>query len=456
MPLMIGAPGMCPTGVSPRPLERLLTHTEARVKHYMLGTDRLQRLRSDYSTSNIKKALKENRLDQIEVREGGCRDVVLTFNSQEELKSNIHSIKEWFQDWSQFVLEWKLEVHVEHERCVWLRCQGIPLNLWNRNTLNNIRALWRSVFNLEVDISHLKSFFYSRIKVVTSCMELIKKTINLECKGKLHPIPVYEDHLVNLEESISLKHIGTEDCSSNVNLGRVVEANSTEVCYKEKEDEAEMAEGYDLSGTAMAFPIEVAQRKELTHYYIGEEVDTVVEETSCDVEFSRPSAVSVKEIMMEERAPRPKSNDNSEECVEQALTPGFFKSLSRPKEGLGPGINLEVDLAHPRGEQLVQDQGQVRPPAITINPLRNAKKTGKKRAQMEGFSRFARLYGHKAVAISKHTSKFVIFRPVVAALAQSDLSEGDSSSHSYLLKEAKAIVQLGKSLGINFRGKEDL
>ncbi|KAL7205813.1 hypothetical protein ACSBR2_018684 [Camellia fascicularis] len=81
--------------------------------HSWLYESVIIRLRSDYSTSNIKKALKENRLDQIEVREGGCRDVVLTFKSQEELKSNIHSIKEWFQDWSQFVLEWKLEVHIE-------------------------------------------------------------------------------------------------------------------------------------------------------------------------------------------------------------------------------------------------------------------------------------------------------------------------------------------------------
>ncbi|KAL7230023.1 hypothetical protein ACSBR2_008549 [Camellia fascicularis] len=441
MSFMTGAPGMCTAGVDPIPSERLLTHTEARVKHLIFAIDRLQRyskgsqpsggttnmtikvnevghgwlyesviikLRSDYSTSSIKKALKENGLDQVEVRERGGRDVVLTFKSQEELKSNIHSIKEWFQDWSQFILEWKLLVHIEQKRCVWLRCQ---------------------------------------------------------------------------EESISSKHTGIEDCSSNVNLGRVVEVNSTEVCYKEKKDEAEMAKGYDQSGAAMASLIELAQRKELTHCYSGEEVDTVVGKTPCDMEFSRPSAVGVKETMMEECAPCPKSNDNSER----------------------PGINLEVDLAHPCGEQLVpgpinmpyesqsirpnsnclmlgcqslllfksprphtkivtngsvilsiQDQGQVRSPAITLNPLRNAKKTRKKKAQMKGFSRFARLYGHKAVATSKHTSKSIIFRPTKATLAQLDVSYGDSSSHNYLLKKAKATVQLGKSLGINFRGKEDV
>ncbi|KAL7214783.1 hypothetical protein ACSBR1_027047 [Camellia fascicularis] len=55
------------------------------------------RLHSDYSIHSIRKALKEKGLDQVVVREGGGHDVILTFKSQEELKSNIHSIKEWFQ-----------------------------------------------------------------------------------------------------------------------------------------------------------------------------------------------------------------------------------------------------------------------------------------------------------------------------------------------------------------------
>ncbi|KAL7185024.1 hypothetical protein ACSBR2_027046 [Camellia fascicularis] len=186
----------------------------------------------------------------------------------------------------------------------------------------------------------------------------------------------------------------------------------------------------------------------------------MVEETPCDVEFSRPSVVGVKEAMMEECAPCPKSNDKSEKCMDG------------PREGLGPGITLEVDLAHPLGEQLAQgpnesqcirpntnglllfkspgphtniatsgseilsihDQGQVKTPTITLSHLQNTRKPRKKKAQMEGFSRFTRLYGHKASAISKHTSKSIIFRPTAAALAQSDLSEGYSSSHSYLLK----------------------
>ncbi|KAL7185023.1 hypothetical protein ACSBR2_027045 [Camellia fascicularis] len=132
-----------------------------------------------------------------------------------------------------------------------------------RNTLNNIGALWGTVLNLEGDISRPESFSYSKVKVVTSCIELINKTINLECKGKLHPILVYEDHLGNSEKTSSSV---VEDYSSNVNFCRVVEATPTEECYKEKGDEYEVAARCDLSG-AVASPNEVAKRKELTHDY---------------------------------------------------------------------------------------------------------------------------------------------------------------------------------------------
>ncbi|GMP94008.1 hypothetical protein CsSME_00043624 [Camellia sinensis var. sinensis] len=100
-------------------------------------------------------------------------------------------------------------------------------------------------------------------------------------------------------------------------------------------------------------------------------------------------------------------------------------------------------------------EGPVLCPASFLNPDRSAKKAGKKKVRMEGFSRFARLYGHQSAAIGRLPSKSVIFRPAAVALAHSELSEGESSMHTYLLKEAQATVQLGKDLGINFCGQEE-
>ncbi|KAL7265498.1 hypothetical protein ACSBR1_003301 [Camellia fascicularis] len=318
-------------------------------------------------------------------------------------------------------------------------------------------------------------------------MEFINKTINLECKGKLHPILVYEEFLVNPLESTNMMQNGTEDCSSIAGYCRVRKASLPEVNCKRKEDDDEVAVGCDMSAAVMTPSNEVALRKGLTHCCSREKVDTVVEDSLCDVELSRPSAVGVQEVMMKEHAPYLKSYDEPLRCVEQVLSPGILKSLSGPLDGLGPGINLEVDLGHPLGVHSINnplnlpsnsqitrpscnnppgcnshapskstrphtngdtngldilglhDQAQVGPSVITLNHLRPIKKPGKKKAQMEGFSRFARFYGHKAVALAKHSSKAVSFRPATAALAHSDLSKGNQACIVICSKKPKPL-----------------
>ncbi|KAL7164290.1 hypothetical protein ACSBR2_040244 [Camellia fascicularis] len=382
------------------------------------------RLNSKYSTSSIRDVLKKNGLAQVVVREGGGRDAVLTFSSQAEFKSNIHNIKEWFKDWSQFVLEWRPGVQLDQERCVWLR-----------------------------------------IRVVTTCMKLINKAINLECKGKLHPILVYEEFLVNPLESDSRMQKGTEDCNSNASFFRVRKVSLPEESYKRKEDDDEVAEGCDMSAAVMTSSNEVAQRKGLTHCCSGENVDTMVEETLCDVEFSRPSAWTLRWSWAGINLEVDLAHPLGVHLVKSPLNLPSKSQHSRPNSiSPLPGCNSHV-LSKSTGLhtnvdtngldiQGLQDQAQVGPPVITLDHLQPIKKPGKMKAQMEGFSRFAKLYGHKATTLAKHSSR--IFRPAAVALAHSDISEGESRLHNYLLKEAKATVQQGKNLGINFRGEEDV
>ncbi|KAL7168193.1 hypothetical protein ACSBR2_038601 [Camellia fascicularis] len=186
-----------------------------------------------------------------------------------------------------------------------------------------------------------------------------------------------------------------------------MEGTNPEECYREKEvksvmevnivvEESKCNGGFSKEDEACTK--EVEQRLGPSDCHLREEVNTVVEET-----------------MMEESVHNKKIN------VEQVFTPSFIRSFIGSRDGLGHGINLEVDLAQ----------------------------------ALKGFTSFARLYGHKAAAVSKHTFKSVIFRPSAAVIAGSNLSKGVSSPSNLLLNEAKATLQLGKSLGINFNGKED-
>ncbi|KAL7225545.1 hypothetical protein ACSBR1_020836 [Camellia fascicularis] len=54
------------------------------------------------------------------------------------MKSNFRLLNEWAKEWCEFVTEWKLDMHLEHERCLWLRCYGIPLNHWNRDAFTKL------------------------------------------------------------------------------------------------------------------------------------------------------------------------------------------------------------------------------------------------------------------------------------------------------------------------------
>ncbi|KAL7170505.1 hypothetical protein ACSBR2_035388 [Camellia fascicularis] len=58
------------------------------------------RFKSEYPTHIISKVLKEKGMEQVEVRQGGGRDIILSFKSQAELHSNIGQLKDWFKDWS--------------------------------------------------------------------------------------------------------------------------------------------------------------------------------------------------------------------------------------------------------------------------------------------------------------------------------------------------------------------
>ncbi|KAL7195599.1 hypothetical protein ACSBR1_035765 [Camellia fascicularis] len=203
-------------------------------------------------------------------------------------------------------------------------------------------------------------------------------------------------------------------------------------------------------------------------------VNTVVEETKWDEGFSRDNGACTKEVeqregpidchtgdeigetMMEESVHRPKSQV-------QISTPGFIRSFSGSRDGLGHGINLEMDLAQALSKNLnersilsLNHSALVRQPASVQKLLQNEKKKRKKKVQLEGFTSFARLHGHKVAIVSKHTSKSVIYRIAAVAIAHSNLYEGATSPNNYLLKETKATLQLGKSLGINFNGKEDV
>ncbi|CAL5368243.1 unnamed protein product [Camellia sinensis] len=117
------------------------------------------------------------------------------------------------------------------------------------------------------------------------------------------------------------------------------------------------------------------------------EVNTVVEESKWDEGFNREEKVCTKEVdTVIEETILEESVHNPNFIVEQVSTPGFIKNFSGSRDGIGFGINLEVDLAQALSKNLnrkgllsLNPSGLVRQPVSVLKLLRNEKKKRKKK-----------------------------------------------------------------------------
>ncbi|GMQ10223.1 hypothetical protein CsSME_00053308 [Camellia sinensis var. sinensis] len=455
--------------------------------HGWLHESVILRFKEEYSIHGIEKIFKEKGIEEVMVRRGGGRDVVVTFKSKEAKDAKLSLVREWCGEWCEFVKEWEPGARAEQERCLWLRCHGIPLSMWNRNTLCKIGNIWGSVIRLEGDICQPKSFCYGRVRIVTQCMDFINKTINLECKGRLYPVMVCEEQPVSMFDNDSSILSVVEDVhSSNGTVNH------------------EPIAGCGAGNEADDMPKEVEEEDDELAYS-----DTVVVETQCGLE-PNCKAVQVNTVVVEpecgvgnilgvearmDRSLLVMADSALQRNIvnfdEHLFTPGFIKSVSGAS-GHRPGIHLEVNLgqihgpAAPNGltEEGVgtsivhtnkahwagtrKDGLWVHSSQTTINGSSNAVKKARRKGKMKvggpgaakpnteevGYKRLARLYGQKGNPSSRSIPKCAVFRAAAAAVSLSAATTSGSSKGRHFLSEAQATLQLGKVLGIHYNGKD--
>ncbi|GMP47690.1 hypothetical protein CsSME_00015322 [Camellia sinensis var. sinensis] len=99
------------------------------------------RLHYHVTKAEFKHESQSKGLRQGRIRDGGGRDIVITFSSTEEKAEGVRLMQDWLHEWGEFVLDWKAGTHIEQERCTWISCYGVPLNLWSAETFTSIRRL---------------------------------------------------------------------------------------------------------------------------------------------------------------------------------------------------------------------------------------------------------------------------------------------------------------------------
>ncbi|GMP94600.1 hypothetical protein CsSME_00044008 [Camellia sinensis var. sinensis] len=187
-------------------------------------------------------------------------------------------------------------------------------------------------------------------------MDLINTCINLECKGRVYPIRVCEEQIIN-EVSSCGKGINNEDGEEGVSSNTKKVSQSTaeskregEEADKDGEVEADMAKkNHTVKG------VSTSKLKEGSEGEVGDSCIqiSVVKETEECIGKSTETGSGVGETMMEVEGLQQQQLQTCSHALEkgaeiqkeegQAATKGFIRSLSETQK-LRPGIHLEVAL----------------------------------------------------------------------------------------------------------------
>ncbi|KAL7188418.1 hypothetical protein ACSBR1_038297 [Camellia fascicularis] len=452
-------------------------------------------LKSEYANINLKAEFQEKGMENILVRDGGGRDVLLTFKSKEKRKTLMGTIKEWVQNWCEEIVEWEPGLVRVKERKVWLCCYGLPWNMWNKKTtLNRIVSIWGEV------ICNPESFECARIPLVTRCMEPINKVINLECKGSAHSVRVWEQQsgLSNLMVKMCNcrnKLRGEEICSTNHGEKIRVGENARDVAEEDDDRADESAQQLDQAQDMSKGDVSCGSRRsdEMEKELPGRTEMVVAESASIELEVRAEGIMKVAGHI---------SNDcelGNQKSSDQGITHCFVKSLSsssllqlgvelEAELGLGSEVGRRDGLDNKRKWVEVQAQGlksnfqcwlksvvgpmlicsdisQTHGDAICLSKEIKKKKRrksvvrksmGKKIKEMKkDYLELAKRHGHNGASSSKLGPKGAIWRAAATVASVSSSSASGVARDRKILEEAKETLQLGKLLGVNYKGKEE-
>ena len=141
----------------------------------------------------LQEAFQSEGVFDIQVRQCSRWKVVLAFSSMKEMENMLAVGKEWLHQWFEEVYKWEKGMSIDYKRMVWIKCYGVPLNVWNPGTFISIGNLWGEILSLDIAASKLVSFECGKIKVETGSMEVINKVVYLDVNGDIFPIRVMED-----------------------------------------------------------------------------------------------------------------------------------------------------------------------------------------------------------------------------------------------------------------------
>ena len=73
------------------------------------------KLKAHCSFMEFRKEFWGRNLKNIQLREGEGREVIVTFNSVDDMKNRSHILGDWMNDWCESIIEWRKGLQMEQE-----------------------------------------------------------------------------------------------------------------------------------------------------------------------------------------------------------------------------------------------------------------------------------------------------------------------------------------------------
>ncbi|WRX10493.1 protein of unknown function DUF4283 - like 3 [Theobroma cacao] len=156
----------------------------------------------------------------------GGKNVLLTFCMMEDFKAYTSEYRAWLNLWFESVVPWK-DAQPTSDKMIWLRIEGVPINLWTECLFREIGEQWGSYVFTDDDTAHRRRYDAARILIITKKDSVIPHAITFKVNGHLLTLSIKEE---DIKEFPKPRPIGDSPATSprqeHLQLSRNSDSNS--------------------------------------------------------------------------------------------------------------------------------------------------------------------------------------------------------------------------------------
>ncbi|XP_057443861.1 uncharacterized protein LOC130736017 [Lotus japonicus] len=128
----------------------------------------------------------------IQVKYLGDDLVLLSGPEGVDLEQALAGAKEWIEEVFQVVYTWSPAVVLDH-RLAWVRCSGLPINMWTRNCLAHLVLPAGNLVAVDEATTSLSRLEFARVQVQTSSLGLISNFRKINVNGTVYTVRIIEE-----------------------------------------------------------------------------------------------------------------------------------------------------------------------------------------------------------------------------------------------------------------------